>query len=390
MSTASVESRAPRDRTILVAGMGTSPAVLTETVWALAHQEQPVVPDEIVVITTKSGKEALRTAVMSGAPSVWERLKAALRKEKIAIDGKLVFGDTSIRVMPDEKGNEIVDLRTGADNLRAADFMLGELRKYTEDTETTILCSIAGGRKTMSALLFSCMSLLGREQDKVYHVLIPPAYECGMVPPFYFPQKGVTHQLISRGKLIGKKIPAAKIGIELFEVPFVCMRGWYHEKFKVMPPSYRTLISRVQEVAPPALAYPEITIDVWCGIVSMNGTVVRLSSTCLVALILLAQGRCGSRLHRDMLAVHQCGCVQCDWLASFKEGSRFRDESSTEDLNKVLSELRKKLSSAGFVAVESLVPQRGRATTFPLAHIRWVNRKKMADICGCLFPRVAK
>ena len=27
------------NRTILVAGMGTSPAVLTETVWALAHQE---------------------------------------------------------------------------------------------------------------------------------------------------------------------------------------------------------------------------------------------------------------------------------------------------------------------------------------------------------------
>jgi hypothetical protein len=63
------------NRTILIAGMGTSPAVLTETVWALAHQEQPVVPDEIVVITTKSGKEALRAEVVSGAPSVWERIK---------------------------------------------------------------------------------------------------------------------------------------------------------------------------------------------------------------------------------------------------------------------------------------------------------------------------
>ena len=35
-------------RTILVAGIGTSPAVLTETVWALAHQKNPVVPDEIL------------------------------------------------------------------------------------------------------------------------------------------------------------------------------------------------------------------------------------------------------------------------------------------------------------------------------------------------------
>ena len=36
-------------RKILVAGMGTSPAVLTETVWALAHQRVPVVPDEIPI-----------------------------------------------------------------------------------------------------------------------------------------------------------------------------------------------------------------------------------------------------------------------------------------------------------------------------------------------------
>ena len=30
-------------RTILIAGMGTSPAVLTETVWALCHQHKPTV-----------------------------------------------------------------------------------------------------------------------------------------------------------------------------------------------------------------------------------------------------------------------------------------------------------------------------------------------------------
>ena len=109
---------------VLVVGMGTSPAVMTETVWALAHQAEPVVPDEIVVITTKSGKDTLRAAIMSGAPSVWNRLKTAFAKEKIAISGKLVFGDTSIRVIPDAEGNEVSDLRTGADNLRAADFML--------------------------------------------------------------------------------------------------------------------------------------------------------------------------------------------------------------------------------------------------------------------------
>lgn len=58
-------------RKILVVGMGTSPAVLTNAVWELAHQKKPVVPDEIVVITTKSGREVLQETMMSGSPSVW-------------------------------------------------------------------------------------------------------------------------------------------------------------------------------------------------------------------------------------------------------------------------------------------------------------------------------
>ena len=36
-------------RTILIAGMGTFPAVLTERVWALAHQRVPVVSDVIPI-----------------------------------------------------------------------------------------------------------------------------------------------------------------------------------------------------------------------------------------------------------------------------------------------------------------------------------------------------
>lgn len=357
---------------VLVVGMGTSPAVMTETVWALAHQSDPVVPDEVVVITTKSGKDALRMAIMSGAPSVWNRLKTALAKEKIAIDGKLVFGDTSIRVIPDADGNEVSDLRTGADNLRAADFMLGELRKYTADSATTVLCSIAGGRKTMSALLFSCMSLLGREEDKVYHVLLPTEFECGTEPPFFFPEPGVTYT----SKKTEKKYRANKVQSELFEVPFVRMRGWYQDKFKSEPPSYKSLISKVQSVAPPAVVYPEIEIDAWNGWVKVNGELASMSKACFAMLLLLADGCPAKDLHSKLLALHkQPGAAKCDLLASFQEGSRFADENCPEDVYKVQSELRKKLHSAGFSNPESLVPQRGAPVTFPFARIKFRNKE---------------
>ena len=45
MTAVSVGARVPRDRTILVAGMGISPAVLTNTVWALAHQADELMYD---------------------------------------------------------------------------------------------------------------------------------------------------------------------------------------------------------------------------------------------------------------------------------------------------------------------------------------------------------
>ena len=44
-------------RTILIASIGTSPRVLTNAVWALAHQKKPVVSDENVVASiTKSDR----------------------------------------------------------------------------------------------------------------------------------------------------------------------------------------------------------------------------------------------------------------------------------------------------------------------------------------------
>lgn len=367
-------------RIILVSAMGTSPAVLTNMVWGLAHQKHSIVPDEIVVFITKSGKDLLIQRLFDDG--VWNEMRSNLKREKIEIDGKLVFGATSIRVIPDAEGNEIEDLRTGEDNLRAADFMLSQLRQYTEDSETELHVSIAGGRKTISALLFSCMTLLGREQDKVYHVLLPPEFEQGVEPPFVFLEPGKTYT----AKATGKKYKANKVQSELFEVPFVRMRGWYQEKFKTIPPTYRTLVSRVKTVAPPAIAYPEIEIDAWNGWATINGQQVPMSRPCFAMLLLLASGVDVKEHHRRLLDAHKAPNVSsCDWLASFQEGALFANESDIEDIYKTMSNLRGKLKKAGFADAESLVPQRGRAVMFPLARIKWRNASKFANICEPLF-----
>ena len=56
-----------------------------------------------------------------------------------------------------------------------------------------------------------------------------------------------------------------------------------------------------------------------------------------------------------------------------------------DDLRKTLSELRKKLQSAGFANAETLVPQRGNPVTFPIGRIVVLNSTCVIDgeVSGC-------
>ena len=54
-----------------------------------------------------------------------------------------------------------------------------------------------------------------------------------------------------------------------------------------------------------------------------------------------------------------------------------------DDQRKTLSELRKKLQSAGFATAEILVPRRGNPVAFPMGKVGWCNGEDLrisADI----------
>ena len=366
-------------KAILVAVMGTTPAILTETIWALAHKEQTL-PDEVVVIATKTGRRKLEEELLSGGNPVWLRLRKALEDEGLPVAGKLRFGETSIRVIPDARGDGIADLRTKEENLGAADFMLRQLRQYTEDPGTVVLTSIAGGRKTMSALMFSCMTLLGRPDDKVYHVLLPSPFEGGVSPAFYFPEKGAVYTAKD-----GKKYSAADVDGELFEVPYVRMRELYREKYRANPPGYQALVAQVQ-----ASVWPAIAVDAWEGRLLVDDRHVPLAPTEFAVLTLLLNACTGDALRDRLLVLHKCklgSAVKCAWLADFQEGSRFAQGDAKEDLSKTASKLRKKLKAAGFPEVDGLVPMRDGTVTFPVERVGWRNRDKFPEeVRGYLFP----
>lgn len=257
-------------KTILVAGIGLSPAVLTNTVWALAHEPEPVIPDEVVAITTRTGRTCISEQLIDS--NGWLRLCQALENEGLEVAGKLAFGSSdSIRILGDGK-TDFDDIATPAQNSAAADFILKVLRQYTEDPGTRVIASIAGGRKSMSALMISCMSLLGRSQDRVCHVLVDEPYEQRMEPPFLFPEKGVKHLLSGKSYLSAKARPV------LSDLPFVRVRGWYEREFRNVPPSYMQLVNQVQGIAPRPANYPSVKLDAAKGSLAVGKTAVPLSA----------------------------------------------------------------------------------------------------------------
>jgi CRISPR-associated protein (TIGR02584 family) len=179
---------------------GKSPAVITETVYALNREEPSFIPDDIVVLTTSEGRSCVEKELFK--TKVWDRLRKILG----APPGKLNFGlsSNSIRLLLGASVNsDASDIVTSADNDSASDFIMGTLRQFTENPDTQVFFSIAGGRKTMSAIAALAMSMLGRKQDRLCHVLVNSPFDNpGLSPKFYYPDPKVKKYKTPNGKAI--------------------------------------------------------------------------------------------------------------------------------------------------------------------------------------------
>ena len=159
-------------RRLLVAVTGLSPQIVTETLYALAvGQKPPFIPTEVRLITTEEGAERARLSLLHPENRWFHRLRTDYGLPSIA------FGPEHIHVLKDAAGEPLSDIRSPADNTRAADTITDVVRDLTRDDDTALHVSIAGGRKTMGFYLGYALSLYGREQDRLSHVLVNAPYE---------------------------------------------------------------------------------------------------------------------------------------------------------------------------------------------------------------------
>lgn len=225
----------------LLAVTGLSPAIVTETIWALAQEKQRVLPQRVVFITTGTGAAKIREQLHTPLPAfngqtAWQALRSVLK----AKDNELIAEEPRLIGIANKKTgtfDPLPDIQTREENDIAASFILEEVRRVTMNPDTPLIASIAGGRKTMGALLHAAVTLLGRETDRLTHVLVSPPYET--MPGFYFPAQSGP-MLKDRD---GKEHPPAKATIQLANVPFVPLRNRFDD-LREIPGSFSGMVKK--------------------------------------------------------------------------------------------------------------------------------------------------
>ncbi len=239
----------PQDypRRILLVVTGLSPQVVTESLWALAVGAAPqdrFVPTEIQVLTTAAGAERIRLQLLSDEPGWFGRLREEYALPRIAFDAE--------RIHVVERGGEpLADIRDEADSEAVGDFIMEWVRRLTADDRAAVHASIAGGRKTMGFYLGYAMSLFGRVQDRLSHVLVDTPFES--LSDFFYPAPR-ERVIIDRNN---NPLNAAQARVWLAGIPFVRLREGLPRRLTRGQASFAETIEAAQR----ALQPPRLVID---------------------------------------------------------------------------------------------------------------------------------
>ncbi|MBR1565414.1 MAG: TIGR02584 family CRISPR-associated protein [Oscillospiraceae bacterium] len=227
-------------RRVLVSVTGMTPQVVTETLYSLLKNEG-VYPTEIHLITTDLGRNRAIRDLLD--PQTGQFI-AFCRDYNLL--GRIRFDYSMIHVIEDEAGEAIPDIRTPAENTRAADLIVRLVQGFCSDEKAAVYVSLAGGRKTMSFFAGYALSLFGRTQDRLSHVLVSAPYENNR--DFFYPSQ-TPREIYT---IQGEPLDAAKAEIALADIPFVRLRNGLSDSLVLGQTSYSQAVRDAQQlIAPP-------------------------------------------------------------------------------------------------------------------------------------------
>jgi len=351
-------------RRVLLAVSGLSPQIVTETLYALAvRAERPWIPTEIRLLTTVRGAEHARLNLLSNDPGWFHRLRA-----DYGLPG-IHFDTDGIEVIRDAAGAPLADIRSQADNDATADALTEAVRGLTADPDCALHVSIAGGRKTMGYYLGYALSLFGRAQDRLSHVLVDEGYEGH--PQFYYPSPGerVIHTLGPNPR----PLDCQQAQVTLAEIPFVRLREGQPQALLAGSARFSDVVAALNR----ALAPPRLTIDVTDARVEAGGQPVAMRPADLAFLLWFArrarEGLPG--LRRPSVGAPEAAYAR-EYLAAYDRlqglngriEARYRDGMSQGDFDERRTRVNHALGAVlgSRAAVPYLIHGTGRPKTYRL------------------------
>ncbi len=235
---------------ILFLVTGKTPQIITETVWALAcdpANEDKWIPDEIQILSTTDGIREVKDNLL-GNTGIFQKMCDEYQLPFIQFD------ENNLHTIADHNNKPLDDLKTPSDNECAANAICEKIRDFTKDDNTCLYVSIAGGRKTMGFYTGYALSLYGRAQDRMSHVLVSSDFET--LRGFFYPAPRPKHTIVKTHK----KIPNNSETFEVIEldtfnakvwlanIPFVRMRHAILPKHQLHPESGKKFGDIVYEI----------------------------------------------------------------------------------------------------------------------------------------------
>jgi CRISPR-associated protein (TIGR02584 family) len=271
-------------RRLLIGVVGLSPQVVTETLFSLiAQRDPPFLPTSLRLITSGQGAERVRLQLLdaeNGAFCDFARDWAPQLKS--------VLLASKVDVLRGRDGKPLDDIVSAADGICAADMLLEIVREATSDPNCAVYGSIAGGRKTMGFLLGYALSLFGRAQDRLTHVLVNAPFQDH--PQFFYPPPK-PKILLAYPDNRPMRTDAARI--VLTDIPFVRLRAGLPRRLLSGAASFAETIAEAQD----ALLPPSLIVETDSIRVIAHGRTVLLPPVEFTFIVWLARRRLGGEPH---------------------------------------------------------------------------------------------
>ena len=220
---------------IFLSVSGQTPQIITETLFKLREEGREIV--DIYVVTTSTGKNNILKCLLGIDPNDGSTVGKNIFIEMSREYGwnEITLNKDKIRVFTDNTDRQLEDIRTDEDERIAADFLFQTVYDLEQNyPDIPIVASIAGGRKTMSYLMGTVMSILGRKDDELTHVLVDPRFENIDIQKsggqFYYPSKEPkTYYTRQTPFCPALEIDGSTAAVELSFIPYIRMNHFLKE-----------------------------------------------------------------------------------------------------------------------------------------------------------------